>query len=523
MARYMHPVTPAQLNGRPYLPLAGAPACKPISACAGEKFPASLAPPLEKRSRSATGQTASAGGWGMETGAAQDPAAGGGEGGGGGALSPSPSAAAEAGEAGVRGRERGAKWGKRPRSLRRAGPKGGGGEAAAPEEGILRRRVEDLLEETRAAWGAPRRAHPKHASSGRWQPCALGGGLARVHQSRGKAWRIVGIMADGAFGAEALEKGGQPGPPQVWRGGAKAGDGPGLQSGTGAEVESAAGAGEPPAKAAGEPGLLFLHPEETAFLSEQCDLVLREPGAPGRVVSVRECYALLQECGVGSERYAAYSHLKRLAYIVKRHPCVWKAPRGAAPWFFTGANWPDAEAGAAAAKKAAAAAAAAAEAAGWGRTAASAASAGSPDVTAAPQDRHRGWFPALAPGHPWLGSVDFAALPPPLPFQISRDLPPELPLRPFPALRHREAGALDGEFDFDLHCPEGSTNFARRAPPPVHARLRVEGSIARPAFEGDRWNRLARADGEARSVFAAVDGADVCYFALGSEGVPWLG
>ena len=465
----------------------------------------------------------------MEPGAAQDPGAEGG----GGAPSPSPSAEAEAGAgagaAGVGGRERGAKWGKRPRSLRRAGPKGGGGEAAAPEEGVLRRRVEDLLEETRAAWGAPRRAHPKHASSGRWQPCALGGGLARVHQSRGKAWRIVGIMADGAFGAGALDKGGQPGPPEVGRSGAEAEDGPGLDTGAGAEVgagagaESAAGAGEPPAKAAGEPGLLFLHPEETAFLSEQCDLVLREPGTSGRVVSVRECYALLQECGVGSGRYAAYSHLKRLAYIVKRHPSVWKAPRGAAPWFFTGANWPDAEAGAVAAEKAAAAAAAAAEAAGWGRTAASAASPGSRDVTAAPQDRHRGWFPALAPGHPWLGSVDFAALPPPLPFQLSRDLPPELPLRPFPTLRQgADAGVLDGEFDFDLHCPEGSTNFARRAPPPVHVRLRVEESTARPAFEGDRWDRLAQADGEARSVLAAVDGADVCYFALRSEGVPWL-
>ena len=442
--------------------------------------------------------------------------------------------------------ERGAKWGKRPRSLRRAGPKGGGGEAAAPEERVLRRRVEDLLAETQAAWTAPRRSHPKHASVGRWQP-GPGGGLARVHQARGKAWRVVGLMADGAFGASAGAAAGEgaagapssagsveprpacPFPPEEAgpatvpsAGAAASAPGPGDGHGSGAGGAAAAGAGNGAGAGAGakvprDPGLLFLHPEEAAFLSEQCDLVLRAPDSD-RVVSVRECYSLLRESGVGDDRYAAYSQLKRLAYIVKRHPSVWKAPRGEPPWLFAGVNWPD--------PGPEARAAAAAAAAGPGRGAGGAA----PGASPAPPEpaRRRGWFPALGPGHPWLGALDYASLPPQPPFPLFTELPPENPLRPFPALSPAGgAGGAEGggRFDFDVHCPEGSTNFARRAPPPVSLRLRVEESSARPAFERDRWSALAPAGarpGDPRAVLAAVDGADICYFALGPEGVPWL-
>ena len=305
------------------------------------------------------------------------------------------------------------------------------------------------------------------------------------------------------------------------------GNGGGFEGGPAAAAGAEAGA-----KAPREPGLLFLHPEEAAFLSEQCDLVLRAPESD-RVVSVRECYALLRESGVRDERYAAYSQLKRLAYIVKRHPSVWKAPRGEPPWLFPGVNWPDPGPEA----RAAAAAAAATEAAAGrapGHGGGGAAFGASPEPPAKPV-RHRGWFPSLGTGHPWLGAVDYASLPPLPPFPLFTELPPENPLRPFPALSPVGGGGGGtgggsgegggGEFDFDVHCPEGSTNFARRAPPPVSVRLRVEEAAARPAFERDRWSVLAPAGarpGDPRGVLAAVDGADICYFALGPEGVPWL-
>uniref|UniRef100_A0A7S3QU62 RNase III domain-containing protein n=1 Tax=Dunaliella tertiolecta TaxID=3047 RepID=A0A7S3QU62_DUNTE len=90
----------------------------------------------------------------------------------------------------------------------------------------------------------------------------------------------------------------------------------------------------------------YLHIEEAVFLVDRADLLLfveqegDEDAVPGytltgggssgtqppprhRLLSMQECFELMELCGVSMERYIVYSTLSRSGYLVMRYPSCW--------------------------------------------------------------------------------------------------------------------------------------------------------------------------------------------------------